>query len=175
MIRRGQVVAPAGRNSSTSPPRVGVEDISAGMGVTWGDYNNDGLMDVYISNMFSSAGGRIAYQRRFRRDDSDETLAAIRRHARGNTLFENQGDGTMADVSVPAAVTMGRWAWGAKFLGPQQRRTSGSLRGQWLLDRRPRRRLVKFLLAAGRVAITHRCQWPGRRATGLRQGLAGGF
>ena len=93
----------------------GVEDISAGMGVTWGDYNNDGHMDLYVSNMFSSAGGRVSYQRRFREDDSSEALAAYRRHARGNTLFDNQGDGTLADVSVAAGVTMGRWAWGAKF------------------------------------------------------------
>ena len=96
--------------------RAGVEDIAAGMGVTWGDYNNDGLIDVYISNMFSSAGGRVAYQRRFRQDGASNTLAEFRRHARGNTLFENLGNGMMADVSEDAAVTMGRWAWGAKFL-----------------------------------------------------------
>jgi hypothetical protein len=93
----------------------GVEDIAAGMSATWGDYNRDGLMDLYVSNMFSSAGGRIAYQRNFRPGDRRETLGQFQRHARGNSLFQNQGDGAFADVSEPAAVTMGRWAWASLF------------------------------------------------------------
>ncbi|MEQ8766919.1 MAG: VCBS repeat-containing protein [Planctomycetota bacterium] len=48
-------------------PEAGVEDLAAGMSVSWGDYNGDGWMDVYIGNMFSSAGQRIAYQRRLGR------------------------------------------------------------------------------------------------------------
>ncbi|MGJ8698157.1 MAG: FG-GAP repeat domain-containing protein [Verrucomicrobiaceae bacterium] len=90
---------------------LGVEDLSAGMGVTWGDFNNDGRSDVYVSNMFSSAGNRIAYQRNFRDGGGNEEF---QRHARGNSLFANGGDG-FEDVSVSAGVTMGRWAWGAKF------------------------------------------------------------
>ena len=97
-------------------PVAGVEDISAGMGVTWGDYNNDGLMDIYVSNMFSSAGNRVSYQRQFRPGDDDATRALFQRHARGNSLFANLGDGTFRDVSTDAGVTMGRWAWGSRFL-----------------------------------------------------------
>ncbi|MCH7720248.1 MAG: VCBS repeat-containing protein [Planctomycetes bacterium] len=97
-------------------PVAGVEDISAGMGVTWGDYNNDGLMDIYVSNMFSSAGNRVSYQRQFRPGDDDSTRALFQRHARGNSLFANLGDGTFRDVSTDAGVTMGRWAWGSRFL-----------------------------------------------------------
>jgi hypothetical protein len=93
----------------------GVEDMAAGMGVTWGDYNRDGWMDLYVSNMFSAAGNRVTYQRQFRKDAPQELLAGLRRHARGNSLFQNNGDGTFADVSVEAGVTMGRWAWGAQF------------------------------------------------------------
>ncbi|MCC7293143.1 MAG: VCBS repeat-containing protein [Phycisphaerales bacterium] len=93
----------------------GVEDISAGMGVSWGDYNRDGLMDLCVSNMFSSAGSRVAHQRQFKTDLNPETKEQFQRHAKGNSLFENAGDGTFRDVSETAAVTMGRWAWGACF------------------------------------------------------------
>ena len=94
----------------------GVEDVSAGMSITWGDYNNDGWMDIYISNMFSSAGNRIAFQRKFQSDATGETKKLFQRHARGNSLFENAKDGTFRDVSVEAGVTMGRWAWGSRFI-----------------------------------------------------------
>ena len=38
-----------------------------------------------------------------------------RRHARGNSLFLNGGDGAFRDVSESAGVTMGRWSWASKF------------------------------------------------------------
>ena len=94
----------------------GVEDVAAGMSVSWGDYNRDGLMDLYISNMFSSAGGRIAFQRQFQSSSDEEVRALLQRHARGNTLYENLGDGTFKDVSEAAGVTMGRWAWASHFV-----------------------------------------------------------
>ncbi len=92
----------------------GVEDISAGMSVAWGDVNGDGHSDLYVSNMFSSAGNRITFQRNFRAGD-ERGLTDYRRHARGNSLFINRGDGRFDDASVGAAVTMGRWAWGSVF------------------------------------------------------------
>jgi hypothetical protein len=93
----------------------GVEDISAGMSVSWGDVNNDGWMDLYVANMFSSAGNRVTYQRRFLPSADAGTRADYQRHARGNSLFVNAGDGTFRDVSESAGVTMGRWAWGSPF------------------------------------------------------------
>ncbi len=93
----------------------GVEDLSAGMSVSWGDYNRDGLPDLYVGNMYSAAGNRVAYQRQYRAGDQNETIAQYQRHARGNSLFANRGDGTFQDVSLEAAVTMGRWAWGSNF------------------------------------------------------------
>lgn len=93
----------------------GVEDISAGMSVSWGDLNRDGLMDIYISNMYSAAGNRVAYQRQFRAGDQTDK-ALYQRHARGNTLFLNAGDGTFRDASLESAVTMGRWAWGSRLV-----------------------------------------------------------
>jgi hypothetical protein len=94
----------------------GVEDISAGMSVSWGDYDNDGWADLYVGNMFSSAGNRVTYQRKFKPGTDPSTLEAFRRHARGNTLFHNLGDGTFEDVSEQAGVTMGRWAWASSFV-----------------------------------------------------------
>ncbi|MFT5288421.1 MAG: hypothetical protein ACI8QS_001144 [Planctomycetota bacterium] len=92
----------------------GVEDISAGMGITWGDYDGDGWVDIYVSNMYSNAGNRVTYQRRFE-DSKDSELLAIQRHAKGNTLFRNMGDGTFEDVSFECGVNMGRWAWSSRF------------------------------------------------------------
>ena len=37
-------------------------------------------------------------------------------HARGNSLFENRGDGTFADRGIESGTTMGRWAWGSLFV-----------------------------------------------------------
>lgn len=97
-------------------PTAGVEDISAGMSVSWTDYNNDGWMDIYVSNMFSSAGNRIAYQNEFQSSADGKTKEIFQRHARGNSLFENAKDGTFRDVSLEAGVTLGRWAWGSRFV-----------------------------------------------------------
>ena len=94
----------------------GVEDISAGMSVSWADYDQDGHIDLYVSNMFSSAGNRIAYQRKFNSLATGKTRTEFQRHARGNSLFRNTGDGTFEDVSVDAGVTMGRWAWSSHFV-----------------------------------------------------------
>ncbi|MEJ6579738.1 MAG: VCBS repeat-containing protein [Akkermansiaceae bacterium] len=94
----------------------GVEDISAGMSASWGDADGDGDRDLYVSNMWSSAGNRIAYQRNFQTSLDDSTRGEFQRHARGNSLFLNNGDGTFTDASQEAGVTMGRWAWGSRFV-----------------------------------------------------------
>lgn len=93
----------------------GVEDISAGMGVAWGDMDRDGHMDLYVSNMDSSAGKRIAYQREFSPGAGEGMLDDLRRHARGNSLFRNRGDGSFEDVTLEREVHRGLWAWGSIF------------------------------------------------------------
>lgn len=95
--------------------QAGVEDISAGMGISWGDYDRDGWMDLYVSNMYSSAGNRVTYQRDFLPSAGENTLGDLRRHARGNSLFRNLGDGTFRDVSLDQGVNRGLWAWGSIF------------------------------------------------------------
>jgi len=92
-----------------------VTDTAAGMSASWGDYDGDGRPDLYVSNMFSSAGNRIAFQPRFQAAADAATRQLFQRHARGNSLFRNAGDGRFEDVSVDARVTLGRWAWGSRF------------------------------------------------------------
>ncbi len=92
----------------------GVEDISSGMSVDWGDANRDGRMDLYVGNMFSSAGGRVAYQRQFGKNNPG-AATDFQRMARGNTLFIADGDGTFRDMSESSGVNVGLWAWSSLF------------------------------------------------------------
>ena len=92
-----------------------VEDMSAGMSASWADVNRDGRMDLYVSNMFSAAGNRITYQRQFKSNVDSSVREQFQRHARGNSLFLNDGDG-FRDASEQSRITMGRWAWGSRFV-----------------------------------------------------------
>ena len=38
------------------------------------------------------------------------------RHARGNSLLLNRGDGTFEDATEDAGIAIGGWAWGAQFV-----------------------------------------------------------
>jgi len=89
----------------------GVEDYGAGMSATWLDYDNDGRLDIYAGNMWTAAGQRVTAQPGFKRDASPEIREIYRRHARGNSLFRNRGDGTFEDVTLRAGAEFGRWAW----------------------------------------------------------------
>ena len=97
-------------------PEADVEDIGPGMSAAWGDYNNDGRPDIYVSNMFSSAGSRITRQKQFKTNLDETEKQVFRRHARGNSLFENLGGGEFKDQSIDLGVTLGRWAWGSLFV-----------------------------------------------------------
>ncbi len=94
----------------------GVEDVGAGMSVTWFDYNNDQKLDLYVGNMWSSAGQRVTTQPAFQRSAGQETLGLYRRHARGNSLFQSRGDGTFREVNDAGDTEMGRWAWSCDAL-----------------------------------------------------------
>ena len=92
---------------------LGVDDVGNGMSVTWEDVDNDGLMDLYVGNMWSSACGRIAWQPRF---DQERLREIYRRMSRGNSLFRNLGDGRFEDVSLRSGTFFGRWSWSGQFL-----------------------------------------------------------
>jgi enediyne biosynthesis protein E4 len=63
----------------------GLGYIGFGMGVATGDYDNDGLVDLYITNFGA------------------------------NVLFHNNGNGTFSDVTKQAAVDDPRWSTSAAF------------------------------------------------------------
>ena len=88
-----------------------------GMSASTGDFNRDGLRDIHLGAMFSSAGSRITTQDRFRPDLPQDVRDRFRRLARGNTLFANKGgpDGLFSDVSETAGITVGRWSWASLF------------------------------------------------------------
>ena len=66
--------------------KAGVASGMYGMGVAVGDYNNDGLPDIYVTNV-----GR-------------------------NILYRNNGDGTFTDVTEKAGVACDGWSSGAVWL-----------------------------------------------------------
>ena len=91
----------------------GVADLGFGMGANWGDFDGDGFLDLYISNMYSTAGNRIL--NRGREGLSQAQYDRIRKAARGNTLLRNKGDGTFEDVTERTGVGPAGWAWDTHF------------------------------------------------------------
>ena len=89
----------------------GVEDVGAGMSATWLDFDNDGKQDIYVANMWSAAGLRVSDQQKFHERDPEEIRSSYRRHAGGNSLYRNLGDGKFQNLSKEAGVDLGRWAW----------------------------------------------------------------
>ncbi|MEC7983719.1 MAG: CRTAC1 family protein [Myxococcota bacterium] len=72
----------------------GLENKAWAMGVAVGDYDNDGLPDIYYSNIDFLAAKRIDASLR----DSDVEVF------HGNRLYRNLGDGTFEDVTEKAGV-----------------------------------------------------------------------
>jgi len=87
------------------------DDPGAGMSACWCDFDNDGRQEIYVANMWSAAGIRVSEQNRFHEKDPEKIRAQYRRHARGNSLYRNRGDGTFENISEQAGVEMGRFAW----------------------------------------------------------------
>ncbi|HVU47179.1 MAG TPA: tetratricopeptide repeat protein [Terracidiphilus sp.] len=93
----------------------GVEGVGAGMGCSWCDFDNDGHQDVYVPSMWEAAGQRVSGQKQFHAAAPESIRELYRRHARGNALYRNRGDGTFENVGRQAGVEMGRWSWSADF------------------------------------------------------------
>ena len=88
----------------------------ASMGIGVGDVNNDGVLDIHITGMSSSANARI-YDRMPGSDTPDvlelkAALASLIFMFRGNNLYRGLGDGRFG---APQALRS-NWGWGGGFL-----------------------------------------------------------
>ena len=66
-------------------------DTKKGMNVDWGDYDNDGFLDIYVTNI------------------TDDYMRE------GNFLWHNNGNLTFTDVSRETGTAETGWGWGAKW------------------------------------------------------------
>jgi tetratricopeptide (TPR) repeat protein/peroxiredoxin len=92
-----------------------IEDVGAGMSACWSDFNNDGRQDIYITSMWEAAGQRVSEQAQFHQAAPPAIRALYQRHACGNALYQNQGDGKFRNIGNVAGVATGRWSWSADF------------------------------------------------------------
>jgi tetratricopeptide (TPR) repeat protein len=92
-------------------PQAGVEDVGAGMSVSWFDYDNDGVEDLYVADMWTAAGERISTQAIFQPDAGPEIRALYQKHALGNSIFRNRGDGSFQDSTTLGGAGLGGWSW----------------------------------------------------------------
>ena len=77
-------------NTNQPNARSRTGDIRSGMGIAWGDYDNDGALDLFVTNWL------------------DEN----------NVLYRNNGDGTFTDVSAKSGIFesgLGKTCWGTVF------------------------------------------------------------
>ncbi len=79
-----------GTFSDITEKAIGI-DTKKGMNVEWGDFDNDGLLDIYVTNI------------------TDDYMRE------GNFLWKNNGNLTFTDVSRETSTYDTGWGWGAKF------------------------------------------------------------
>ena len=90
----------------------GVTSYGFSMGASWGDYDNDGLEDVYVSNMHSDAGMRMCGK-------IPGLSKMFVESASGNWLYHQTAPGKFEQLSgtEPPAMTVidAGWSWGGCF------------------------------------------------------------
>ena len=90
----------------------GVVDQAYSMGVSFGDPDNDGDLDLHVTRMSSIAGRRILGRLSPATFPPRERLLELRA---GNALYRNLGGGRFRDVSAAAGPFPGGWGWGGGF------------------------------------------------------------
>jgi hypothetical protein len=105
------------RNESTGgftdvSKEVGLTSYGYAMGASWGDYDNDGLEDLYVSNMYSEAGRRMTASI----PGLDPMFVES---AAGNWLYRKTGPELYhqkAGMQHPSMTVMNAgWSWGGCF------------------------------------------------------------
>ncbi|HAB19703.1 MAG TPA: hypothetical protein DCE44_25120 [Verrucomicrobiales bacterium] len=91
----------------------GVSYYGFSMGASWGDYDNDGLEDLYVSNMYSAPGRRITAK-------IPGLGKMFLESAAGNWLYHRAANGKFLQVAgtkQPAITVMNAgWSWGGCFV-----------------------------------------------------------
>ena len=92
--------------------QAGVTAYGYAMGASWGDYDNDGQDDLYVSNMYSEPGRRITKQIPGLEKMFIESAA-------GNWLYHQVANGKFEQVGgiIPPSMTVmnAGWSWGGCF------------------------------------------------------------
>ncbi|MEC8382223.1 MAG: CRTAC1 family protein [Myxococcota bacterium] len=108
----------SGRYTETAES-MGLKMSGMSMGMTTGDFNNDGHMDIMASHVTLTAGERLfnmAQHVNFTDPRYGDNFAALQESYTGILLYENQGDGHFVDVTERAqlswtgeAASAGEW------------------------------------------------------------------
>ena len=92
--------------------QAGITSYGYAMGASWGDYDNDGHDDLYVSNMYSDPGRRITKQIPGLEKMFIESAA-------GNWLYRRIANGKFEQVAglMPPSMTVmnAGWSWGGCF------------------------------------------------------------
>ena len=89
----------------------GVLDSGYAMGVSFGDYDNDGAIDLHVTRMSSNAGSRLLDLL----GDSFAVAPRLRHLSAGNGLYRRVAPDKFEDVSATAGPFRAGWAWGGGF------------------------------------------------------------